>query len=116
MGSFMSTTTPLDIVTQSLRAIGAVADGDPVPQSKANFAFDMMNDLLELLANDRMFLFCQQEVIHELTPGQFIYTIGPGGNVGSTFTGSIAGNALTVTSLASGAISVGDTLSGSTTQ
>lgn len=108
----MATTTPLDIVTQSLRSIGAVADGETAPPSKANFAFDMLNDMLDSLSNDRMFLFCQQEVIHELVANQFVYTIGPGGNVGATFVGSIAGNVLTVTSLSSGALSVGQNISG----
>ena len=55
-----------------------------------------LNRLLDQLSNEGMRLFCKQEVIHELTPAVYIYTIGPGGNVGATFTGSIAGSVLTV--------------------
>lgn len=106
----MATTTPLDIITESLRSIGAVASGESPTPDKVNFAFDMLNDMLDSLSNDRMFLFCQQEVIHELTAGQFVYTMGPNGSVGASFNGSIAGNVLTVSALVSGALSVGQNI------
>lgn len=78
----------------------------------ASDAFDMLNDMLDQWSNERMMLYCVQEVIHELVAGQYIYTIGSGGMVGAVFTGSIAGTTLTVTALTSGAISVGQTISG----
>lgn len=103
---------PLDIVTKALTAIGAHAAGEPVDPQDANDAFDTLNDLLDQWSNDHMLIFCIQEVIHELTGGQYIYTIGQGGMVGAVFTGSISGTTLTVTALTSGALSVGMTLSG----
>lgn len=59
-----------------------------------------------------MMVFCVNEVIHELVSAQYIYTIGDGGMVRANFTGQITDNILTVTALTSGAISVGQTLSG----
>lgn len=105
-------TTPLDIVSKSLSDIGALASGEAVEPNIANDAFDTLNDMLDQWSNQKMLLFCVQEVIHELTGGTFVYTIGPGGNVGAAFTGSISGTTLTVTALTSGALSVGQILSG----
>ena len=52
------------------------------------------------------------EIIFPIVQGQTQYTIGPGGQIGSVFTGSITGNVLTVTAISSGAIGLGMTLSG----
>lgn len=109
----MSVLTPLDLLSKSLSDIGALAAGEPVEANTANDAFDTMNDMLDMWSNEKMMLPYVQEVIHELTTGVYIYTIGPSGNVGSVVTGSIAGTTLTVTALTSGALSVGQTVSGS---
>lgn len=106
-------TTPLTIISGALRSIGALATGESVPSDQANDALTLFNDMLDQWSNEKMLVFCVQEVIHELTASQFVYTIGPNGNVGSSFTGSIAGSVLTVTALSSGALSVGQVLTGS---
>lgn len=108
----MSVTTPLDLLSKSLSDIGALAAGESVEANVANDAFDTLNDMLDQWSNEKMMLPYVQEVIHELTGGTFIYTIGPNGNVGSVVTGSISGTTLTVTALTSGAIAVGQTVSG----
>lgn len=92
--------------------IGAREAGEPVPASDANEAFTVLNAMLDQWSNESMMVFCKQEVIHELTGGTYIYTIGSGGDVGCVFTGSIAGTVLTVTAITSGALSVGQTISG----
>lgn len=104
--------TPLDLVSKSLSDIGALAAGEPPDPNVANDAFDTLNDMLDQWNNQKMLLPYVQEVIHELTGGTYVYTIGPGGNVGSSITGSIAGSVLTVTALSSGALSVGQILIG----
>lgn len=105
-------TTPLDIIKGSLRSIGVLAGGEAPDPDSANDAFVMLNDMLDMWSNERMMVFCVQEVMHELVGGTYIYTIGSGGDVGSVVTGSIAGTTLTVTALTSGALSVGQTISG----
>ena len=73
-----------------------------------------MNDMLDQWSNERMMVFYKTEIVHLISGGStYQYTIGPGGTIGSQFTGSIAGNILTVTAIASGAITLGQTLSGS---
>jgi hypothetical protein len=108
----MSVSTPLDLISKSLSDIGALAAGEPVEPNVANDAFDTLNDMIDQWSNQKMLLPYVQEVIHELTGGTYVYTIGPLGNVGSVVSGSISGTTLTVSSLTSGAISVGQTVSG----
>lgn len=105
-------TQPLDLIKGALRSIGALATGETPDPDTANDCLTMLNDMLDNWSNQKMLLFCVQEVIHELTSGIYQYTIGPGGNVGASITGSIAGSVLTVTAISSGALSVGQTLSG----
>jgi len=59
-----------------------------------------------------MMVFYKNEIIFPITPGQTQYTIGPGGQVGCSFVGSIAGNILTITAINSGGISIGQTITG----
>jgi hypothetical protein len=72
----------------------------------------MLNDMLDQWSNEDMMVFYKNEIIFPLTAGQTQYTIGPGGQIGSNFTGSISGTTLTVTSIASGGISMNMSLSG----
>lgn len=105
-------TQPINIISSALRSIGAFGSGDTIGPSEANDAFYLLNEMLDQWSNDHLLVFTVQEVIQELTGGQFTYTIGPGGSVGASFTGSFSGTVLTVGALASGAVSAGQVLSG----
>ncbi len=105
-------TQPLDIINGSLLDIGARAPGETAPPEDVNEAFTLLNQLLDSLSNESMFVFYKQEIIHEITPGTYQYLVGPNG-IGCSFNGSISGNILTVTSITSGAISVGQIINGS---
>jgi len=63
-----------------------------------------------------MIVFNFTEIIFPILQGQTQYTIGPNPStanfIGAAFTGSIAGDVLTVTGITSGAIAQGQTLSG----
>jgi hypothetical protein len=110
---------PLDIISGSLLDIGARAAGELAPPEDYNEGLILLNQVLDGLNNESMFIFCKDEIIHEIVGGQYIYTIGNGGQIKCTFTGSIAPNAnapgsiLTITSIASGAISVGQVFTAS---
>jgi hypothetical protein len=104
--------TPLDIISRSLKDIGALEAGEtPTPEASQD-AFDMLNDLLDEWSNESMMVTYKSEVIFPVVQGQTQYTIGPGGNIGASFVGSIAGNVLTVTAINSGSITLGQTISG----
>ncbi len=106
-------TQPIDIIKGSMRAIGALAAGENPTADEGQDGLDLLNEFLEYCSNQKQLVFCIQEAIHELTAGQFTYTVGStASNLACTFTGSIAGTVLTVTAIASGALSVGQILTG----
>lgn len=104
--------TPLDIISRALKDIGALEAGETPSADAAQDAFDMLNDMLDQWSNESMMVSYKTEIIFTINPGQTQYTIGPGGEINSTFTGSISGNTLTVTGITSGGITLGQTLSG----
>ena len=105
-------TTPNDIISRALKDIGALEAGEvPTPEASQD-AFDMLQDMLDQWSNEDMMVFYKNEIIFPVVSGQTQYTIGPGGQIGAIFTGSITGNVLTITSIQSGGISLGQTLSG----
>jgi hypothetical protein len=106
-------TQPIDIISRALKDIGALEAGETPAPADAQDAFDMLNDMLDQWSNEQMMVFYKTEIIFTLTAGQTQYTIGPGGQIGGTITGSIAGTTLTVTDVSDGAIALGMTLTGS---
>jgi hypothetical protein len=106
-------TQPIDIISRALKDIGALEAGETPAPADAQDAFDMLNDMLDQWSNESMMVFYKTEIIFTLTAGQTQYTIGPGGQIGGTLTGSISGTTLTVTDVSDGAIALGMTLAGS---
>ena len=105
-------TTPNDIISRALKDIGALEAGEVPTAEASQDAFDMLQDMLDQWSNEDMMVFYKNEIIFPVVSGQTQYTIGPGGQIGAIFTGSITGNVLTITSIQSGGISLGQTLSG----
>jgi len=105
-------TAPIDIISRALKDIGALEAGETPTPDAAQDAFEMLNDLIDQWSNEDMMTFYKTEIIFPVTSGQTQYTIGPGGQVGAVFTGSISGTTLTVTAITSGAIALGQTLTG----
>jgi hypothetical protein len=107
---------PYDIVSRALKDIGALEAGETPTPDAAFDAFEMMNDMIDQWSNENMMVFNVTEIICPVISGQTQYTIGPNPStlnfIGASFTGSISGNILTVTAIASGAIAQGQTLSG----
>lgn len=107
---------PFDIVSRALKDIGALEAGETPTPDAALDAFEMMNDMIDQWSNENMMVFNVTEIICPVIAGQTQYTIGPNPStinfIGASFTGSISGNVLTVTGIASGALAQGQTLSG----
>ena len=106
-------TQPIDIISRAMKDIGALAAGETPAPAESQDAFDMLNDMIDQWSNEQMMVYYKTEIIFTLTAGQTQYTIGPGGQVDASFTGSISGTTLTVTNILSGGIALGMTLSGS---
>ena len=105
-------TAPYDIITRALKDIGALEAGESPTSEAAQDAFDMLNDLVDQYSNEQMMVFYKSEIIFPVVSGQTQYTIGPGGQIGAKFVGSISGTTLTITSITSGAVAIGQTISG----
>lgn len=107
-------TTPYDIITRAMKDIGALASGENPTADEAQDGLDMLNDMIAQWSNENMMVFYRTEIIFPCVQNQIQYTLGPGGSVGATFTGSISGNTLTIppNGATSGAITMGMTLSG----
>lgn len=103
---------PIDIISRALKDIGALEAGEVPTADAAQDAFDMLNDMLDQWSNENMMVYNYTEIVFPVVQGQTQYTIGPGGDVGSTFTGSIAGDILTITEVTSGSVTLNQTLSG----
>lgn len=107
---------PYDIVSRALKDIGALEAGETPTPDAALDAFEMMNDMIDQWSNENMMVFNVTEIICPVISGQTQYTIGPNPStqnfIGASFTGSISGNVLTITGIASGAVAQGQTLSG----
>lgn len=108
-------TTPYDIITRAMKDIGALAAGEVPTADEAQDALDMLNDMIAQWSNENMMVFYRTEIVFPCVQNRTQYTIGPGGNVGATFIASISGTTMTVPvdGVASGAITMGQTLTGS---
>ena len=105
-------TQPIDIITRAMKDIGAIAAGENPTADEAQDGLDMLNDMIAQWSNENMMVFYRTELIFPTVQNTVQYTLGPSGSVGASFTGSIAGNVLTVTAITSGGITMGMTLSG----
>jgi hypothetical protein len=107
-------TQPIDIITRAMKDIGAIAAGEVPTADEAQDGLDMLNDMLAQWSNENMMVFYRSEIIFQTTQNQVQYTIGPSGQMGATFTGSISGTTLTVPAngVTAGGINIGMTLSG----
>ena len=103
---------PYDIICRALKDIGALEAGEVPTADAAQDAFDMLNDMLDQWSNESMMIYNYTEIIFPVVQGQTQYTIGPTGDVGSTFVGSIAGDILTITSVTSGSITLNQYIDG----
>ncbi len=70
-------TKPIDIISRSLKDIGALEAGEQPTADAARDAFDLMNDLIDQWSNEDMMVFNITEIIFPVIAGQVQYTIGP---------------------------------------
>lgn len=105
-------TTPLELITDALGAIGVNAPGEPVDSDTSALCLRLANRMLDQWSNQKMLLYYTTEIIFTLTGNIYQYTIGPGGSIGGTFTGSITGTTLTVSAITAGDVALGQTITG----
>jgi hypothetical protein len=109
-------TTPIDVISRSLKDIGALAAGEAPTSDAAIDCLHMLNDMIDQWSNEDFIVFNTTEIISNVVPGQIQYTIGPDPTtlnfIGANFQGTFSGNILTVTGITQGAVAQGQYLSG----
>lgn len=95
------TSTALDLITGALRNINALEAGEPVQANDAADALQVLNDLIESLSTDKLFVFTSNQNILAWTPGQYQYTIG--NPVAGTFVGTVTAGSPLITGIANSA-------------
>lgn len=89
-------TTAIEILTDALIDINALAPGQPFAANNAAVALRKLNDLLDSLSTDKDFIYTIVENISDgsvsgwmgWNPGQYKYTVG--NPIGGTFSGTLA--------------------------
>lgn len=105
-------TLVLDLVRNALGEVGAYSPGEPDDADDSNFAFQRLNFMLEQWSNANLMVNYITEIIWTLTANEAHYTIGQGGTIGGSATGSISLTTLTVSAISSGNISLGQFVTG----
>jgi hypothetical protein len=72
--------TVRDLITGSMRLIGAVATGETPAASELQDAFSALNDMIDSWSNEGFLIYNNVIESFPLVPGQSAYTIGTGGN------------------------------------
>lgn len=113
------TSTGNDLIIGGLRNLNVLEAGEVPNNLDGPDALQVLNDLLESLSTDRLFVFTQNANIIAWTPGQFQYTIG--NPVQGTFTGYTTSGSPIITGVTTpltitfGINSIGQTVGGSLT-
>lgn len=79
------TSTPLDLITGAVRKINVLEAGEPMNANDAGDALQVLNDMLESMSLDKLFIYSPQMSTVAWTPGKFQYLIG--NPVAGTFAG-----------------------------
>jgi len=70
--------TGRDLITASLRLIGAVAPGESVPAAEVTDGLAAINRMISSWSNERLIIFAISREEFSLTPGTQTYTMGSG--------------------------------------
>ena len=73
-------TTALQLVTSSLRKLGAVAAGEAPDADEQSDALAALNQIIESWNLQGLALYRRENVAYSLVPSQQVYTIGSGAN------------------------------------
>jgi hypothetical protein len=75
------TTTAGDIIEDALQLIGVYGPGDQISAADAARGLSVLNDLFDVWSNESLSCYAWTSNSFILIPGQYAYTIGPGGNI-----------------------------------
>lgn len=102
--------TALDIITGALLNINSYSPGETLAPEDVQTALNVLNDLIDSLANDECFMYTQSEFIFPWVAGQYQYSVG--NPVGGSFLGTVTGASNVITAISSipANLAIGSTL------
>lgn len=77
-------TTARDIIQEAFEQNGTYAPGEKVSAANAARGLSVLNDMMDSWSNESLTCYAITEQTVTLIPGQYAYTIGPGGDVNGT--------------------------------
>lgn len=77
-------TTVLDIITNAMKEIGAIAIDEVPTDSDAQFCLSKLNGMLGLWQTESLMVYGRDVNVYTLLPNQASYTIGIGGDINAT--------------------------------
>lgn len=89
------TSTANDLIIGALSNINVREASEPVSANDAADALQTLNDLIDSLSTDKLFVYTAQESIVSWIPNQFKYTVG--NPIGGTFSGTITSGSAVIT-------------------
>lgn len=73
--------TALDIIQDALELLGVYSPGDSITAADSSRALSTLNDMIDVWSNESLACFDWLTQTFTLIPGQFQYTVGPGGDI-----------------------------------
>lgn len=77
----MATFTATDIVSDALQLLQVYPSDQPLSDADLEKGLDVLNDMMDLWSNESLACFAWLTQTFTLIPGQYQYTVGPGGQI-----------------------------------
>ena len=73
--------TALDVITDAFELLGIYSPGDSISSADLNRGLSVLNDMMDVWSNESLACFDWVTQTFTMVPGQYQYTVGPGGFV-----------------------------------
>ena len=69
--------TARDLILRAYRFVHITGSGESITNTEASDALEVLNEIIELTAIDKLLAFFKTEIVFPFVPNKYIYTIGP---------------------------------------
>ena len=76
--------TCLDVITDALELLGVYSPGDSISAADLSRSLSVLNDMMDVWSNESLACFDWETQTFTMVPGQYQYTVGPGGFINGT--------------------------------
>ena len=76
--------TALDVITDALELLGVYSPGDQISSADLSRSLSVLNDMMDVWSNESLACYDWITQTFTMVPGQYQYTVGPGGDIPGT--------------------------------